>query len=491
MIGSKRRVPEKSAISEDKGKIAEAWSAWGMGEGSENVAGAVMKTTTMDGKPALSGFTLSQSKFNSIVNRDAKKDAPKRWKGPVPPSGYVLKRHVFQAEDENAARSSAGDSMDSGLGLDLKRRQEQRPSRSFVPKVLPPSSEGKTQPTSGKMLAKDGTELNFHAVRESMKSRFVTSAGTTFAQDSAPPNTDDHNIQNMDTEEWVQVTVTPWVPARLLCKRWGVPVPSTAGMSATSEAGAGGRVQSKEETYFRQTIYEPALAGQRQKDGGATKKTNGSKEIVSTNETSGRQTDHVITLDTLSEEVDRSPPPVRPSDKVFQAIFDAESESDMDISSSSSDDETEREDQDSSRIHHVITTTTTQQKKEIEESAPNHTIATMTNAKGVAPNEVIADTDTKLHCSDQMDNHDAPSVEGSGSSSSQSSKQSSKRTDEDRKKRKRKEKRRRKHNRRRDFTSESDEESIGYDSDHRKRRKQRKKHKHRSRPQHKKRRERS
>jgi hypothetical protein len=52
------------------------------------------------------------------------------------------------------------------LGLNLQRRREQRPSRSFVPKVLPPSAaddhnERHHRPkASGKLLARDGKELN-------------------------------------------------------------------------------------------------------------------------------------------------------------------------------------------------------------------------------------------------------------------------------------------------------------------------------------------
>mmetsp|Transcript_28569 Transcript_28569/g.51634 ORF Transcript_28569/g.51634 Transcript_28569/m.51634 type:complete len:960 (-) Transcript_28569:986-3865(-) len=481
MLGSRRKVAEKRVRAnkpEDKGKIADAWSAWGMGAGSEN--SATMKTTTMDGKSALPGFTLSQS--NTIASHQNKPNATKRWKGPILPSGYILKRHVFQTEDENAVKAGVVDRTDSGLGLDLQRRQ--RPSRS-IPKVLSPSSGKQNQPRSEKMLAKDGSELNFHAVQSGLKSRFVSSAGTSDAQKSATANNDDdNNTQNIGKEEWVQVTGIPWVPTRLLCKRWGVPVPSTAGMSATGEGSTGGKLQSKEENYFRQAIYEPAVAAQRQKGEDVLKGSNGRKDAMSTSVNVGHRIDHGIIL---GEEDDTGPPPVRPSNDIFQAIFDAES--DMDISSSDDDDdELERD-----GLH-----TATQTEKDIEDSAPNDADNQMNNSNGTAPNEGIADTNTKHQPQIQMDNDDASSADGSVSSSSQSSKQRRKRrrhhrrsrddgdyTDEDRKKRKRKEKHRRKHHRRRrDSANESDEKSNGYDSDNHSR-KRNKKHKHRSHSRHK------
>ncbi|KAL7533677.1 hypothetical protein ACHAXR_005381 [Thalassiosira sp. AJA248-18] len=490
-IGSRRKAAEKRLNeSEDKGEIADAWGAWGMGEGSENATGVTTKTTTMDGKPPLPGFKLSQSVLFNSDNPQTKPDTPRRWRGPTVPPGYVLKRHVFQIKDEHAANASGKDSMDSGLGLDLHNRQNQRPSRSFAPKVLPKLDDGQKQPTSQQMLAKDGTELKFHAVRESMKSRFVSSAGTTNAQEIAPAADGDSNSHNMDKEEWVQVTVTPWIPTRLLCKRWGVPVPSTAGMSAAGAVGSAGRLQNKEEEYFRQTVYEPA---QRQKDEDTPKGSNGKKGGVSTSISTYHRTNAGIMLDTAIGEGDTDPPPTRPSVEVFQSIFDAES--DMDISSSE-DDELQRDDQDKGASYTNPVHTTTQPKNTDEQDVD----AAKDNSKTAPMKDIISGATTKLSPPGKMDkasDGDDPSTAGGVSSSSQKSKQKHKRHrhhhrsrdvsnnfDEDEKKRS-KAKHRQRHRRRRHSDSDFDEESRGHASDD-SRRKKSKKHKHRSRSRHKK-----
>ena len=309
----------------------------------------------MDGRPPLSGFSLGRRRVDNCAGGAVPgtgSDAPGRRGGPMmPPAGYVLKRHVFEVaaaaaydvddvDDGAFGARATEDGADCGLGLNLQRRREQRPSRSFVPKVLPPSAaddhnERHHRPkASGNLLARDGKELNFHAVRESMKNRFVaSSAGETNAPDTGappPPTVDDDDvivpgIRDLDEEEFVDVAETAWVPTRLLCKRWGVPVPSTVGMSAVTGGGRGR--QGKEEDYFRRTVYEPAVADRR-RDGDNTTKTttNGGEVGVSVS-------DGGATTGALDDESDDAgPPPTRPSAEVFRSIFDAES--DMDISSS-------------------------------------------------------------------------------------------------------------------------------------------------------------
>jgi len=486
-IGSRRKLAEKRPL-QDKGKIDEAWSVWGVGVG-QSASSFSTKITTMDGKPPLSGFTLSQSIDTSHLGNQ-KPDASKRWKGPMLPSGYVLKRHVFPIEDMNAAQVAAVDRTDSGLGLDLQRHG--RTPRSIIPKVLPPSSSGQKQnQTSEKMLARDGTELNFHAVRESMKNRFVSSTGTSNAnapESADAVNNESNNSQNMDKEEWVRVTVTPWMPTRLLCKRWGVPVPSTAAMSAaTGEEASGGRARRKEEDYFRQTIYEPALAVQRQKGEDMPKGSNVLKELNGEKVTSmsgngGHRSDNV-----LEQEEDAGPPPDRPSNDVFQAIFDAES--DMDISSSSEDDNGVEQERDGQH-------TTTQTKKGI--SAPNGLDDETNNSEKSNPNRIADTNNPKLDSPENNNNGEVSTTDGSDSYNSHIYAKRRKRrhhhrrsrndpddSDEDRTERKRGEKHRRKHHRRRRHSgSESDGESDGCGSDDYHERKKSKKHRHRSRSRH-------
>ena len=441
MATSKRKVSEqRPSGSEDKVKVADAWSAWGMGEGSDNISGGVaLKRTTMDGKPPLSGFTLGQSKFN-IFNAQTEVDAPKRWEGPMVPSGYVLKRHVFQPEDYNNVAANAMNALDAGLGLDLQHRQQpHQSSRSSAPKVLPPTSSGKLKqpPASEKMLAKDGSEMNFHAVKESMKSRFVSSSagGTDNTPDGTSVANDDK--QNMDKEEWVNVSVSSWMPTRLLCKRWGINVPTATGLMPSATSELGGKVQGKEESYFRQTIMAD------HPNAGNTTTTSAS----STNRGVGMQLDNYF----LEDGENSAPPPSRPSAEVFQSIFNAES----DMSISSDDDGSDGEEHVSNDER-----STTPAEKELEKR------------EDCIPNNETNGTKIQ-QTTNQVDN--GGDLVGDEDNSDSSSSVSSKR----KRKRRKKSDRRKDHRRRDDTNNSSDEESKRYYSDDNRRKRKKKKHKHR------------
>ncbi len=87
-------------------------------------------------------------------------------------------------------------------------------------------------------------ELNFNGVWESMKN--CLSHRQERPNIGAPPPTiidEDPVMQNLDEEEFVEVTSTAWMLTRWLCRQWGVPVPSTAGMSAMAAEGLAGRGQ--------------------------------------------------------------------------------------------------------------------------------------------------------------------------------------------------------------------------------------------------------
>jgi hypothetical protein len=334
----------------DTGTFSEVWNAWGT-DGINTGRTDTTNLRTTDGKPPLAGFVLGKNANSGSSGNDA---PPVRWTGPVLPSGYVLKRHVFRDEGIDSRWGNFVDGIthldrsDCGLGLNFQRRlQTQRrpvpivlPS-SFNQQTLRPTTTNTTTKPPGKMLARDGTELNFHAVRESMKSRFVTSSvGSTDDDDARRNRTttavdDDAEVEtkNLDEEEWINITITPWIPTRLLCKRWGVPEGMTAECLA-GEAVAGGttnRMRSNEETYFRDMVYDPAVADRCQRDGGIKEGITPLPSIV----------DRELALTTALYDDDESnditgfPPPTRPSTEIFRSIFDAD-ESDMDISSSSS-----------------------------------------------------------------------------------------------------------------------------------------------------------
>jgi hypothetical protein len=327
-LGSRKSKPSVNNFnsSGDQGEnIADAWSAWGFGTGSAAGHTATAKPLTQDGKPPLQGFILSRKVLPGV--RSITENANNRWEGPKVPSDYVLKRHVFAKEDNSDQSSVNGlDRNDYGLGLDLQARQSQnKPPRRQMPiQILPSSDTSKKAPE--KLLAKDGTALSFHAVRESMKNRFVSSTSTT--QDSfqeTAPNV----IENKDkrSEEWIDVTISTWMPARLLCKRWGVPIPTDDyGGAADSTVNT---KRTGEEEYFQNTIFDLTVAKRR--DQHASSETPSKQQTV----TAGSKPaafDEVN--DELFESDDRAAP-TRPSETIFRSIFDVESDMEM----SSDDDE--------------------------------------------------------------------------------------------------------------------------------------------------------
>jgi G patch domain-containing protein 1 len=316
----------KRKSREGERSVADAWDAWGLGGGTSSAS-----AVTSDGKPALPGFQL-ESRHQNNDNRQTK-----RWAGPMIPSGYVLKRHVFQSEQgfKTAAAAYSVDNTDIGLGLDLQSRRQQRPSRSSVPKILPHSDQAQQQ---SQMRTRNGSELNFNAVKESMKNRFVSCSG-----DTAPLKSDDvvrgeNERDAKDKEEWITVTSSIWVPSRLLCKRWGVPFPSTSGAVVVTQATASTkeRVYTGEEAYFNETVLS------KQNQHNSNERSGGHSMGV---ESKNRE-DVVFTTEMVEED---TPPPTRPSDDLFRSIFD-DAGSDMEISSSDEDDDDEEEKQKANEV---------------------------------------------------------------------------------------------------------------------------------------------
>lgn len=268
---------------------ADAWGAWGMGD-SESTRTRTL--TTMDGRTPLTGFVVVGRNSSDDV-KSSESARKKRWRGPVVPSGYILKRHVFPAEVDDTLPPA-------------RKPSEAKKSAAKVPAVLPQLAK-----RSSKMLTKTGEELNFHEVKRSMQNRFVTSTGDS--GEARQPENEQASIgpRNLDEEEWIDVTVSSFLPSRLLCKRWGVPVPTGASSSAGDAQTS--KFKSSEDDFFRQTIYEPRLADRKQR--GAAP---------------GNEDLH------FNLEGEKHEPPSRPSEDVFREIFDVES-SDMEIS----DDEAE------------------------------------------------------------------------------------------------------------------------------------------------------
>lgn len=292
--------------------LADAWSAWGFGTGGSSNGS---KPLTQDGKPPLAGFILNrkfpESKFKNQTDIS-------RWEGPKVPPDYVLKHHVFSKEEISVVNSDKElDRNDCGLGLDLqsRRNQHRKSSKSNIPKVLP---SGDGEAPLQKMVAKDGTALNFHAVRESMKNRFVSSS-TEAASQTNNSNLDAPvlKVTNGEQEEWIDVTIATWIPARLLCKRWSVPIPAEYGSADVS----GGVKCSGEEAYFQNTIYDPAI-NQRDRDTSNDHSDVKKQPKESTEESTFFDT--TVQYDEQLELDERPEAPTRPSNAIFQSIFDVE-----------------------------------------------------------------------------------------------------------------------------------------------------------------------
>ena len=312
--GHSSKKPKSSMKDAEAGgeNLAEAWSSWGLGTAGSNGA---TKSVTQDGKPPLTGFVLG-GKFSNLQSNTGS-----RWEGPKLPPGYVLKRHVFATKELPGHSSDEKlDRSDFGLGLELQAQPHHKQSkRSEPPKVLPDSEPPKAP--AGKLLAKDGTALNFHAVRESMKNRFVSSSTS---QDTSQGVIPDPSVDSKEKDEWVHVTISTWMPARLLCKRWGVPIPADYQGEVASVKRGG------EEEYFQKTVFDPTVAKKREQEASNETAVDIKKQTALTT----KQLAISASLNETVIEDDRAAP-TRPSESVFQSIFDVES--DMDVSDEEND----------------------------------------------------------------------------------------------------------------------------------------------------------
>ncbi|KAL7471435.1 hypothetical protein ACHAXS_011723 [Conticribra weissflogii] len=317
-VGRKNRRDQsghKASRDEDK-ELEDAWSQWGkMGnidKKSDNkaiVISAPGHRKTNDGKPPLPGFQLSDEK--EFMNSN------KRWKGPSLPSGYVLKRHIFLPSTQNS-KIPVFDSHDSAPGLDL------RPNRATiarVPQVLPSSGYSRVADQSSSL---DRKQLNFDAVKESMKNRFVPSSGETINNIPDASAGYDRDGNEKDNEEWVTATTVAWLPSRLLCKRWGLPFPSSTNPSVSKDSRETGI--TGEEEYFRETVLEPAVEVDRKhRDLKSLPNRNDEIKKVSKSQCP-------VKIEPYGVEDDAIPIPNRPPTKLFRSIFDADSDSSLFLS---------------------------------------------------------------------------------------------------------------------------------------------------------------
>ena len=180
----------RSPAADDSSKsVADAWGAWGNDSESKRTL------TTMDGRAPLTGFIVVGSNESDDV-KSSESVRKKRWRGPVVPSGYILKRHAFPAEADDTSPSA-------------RKPSEAKKTSAKIPAVLPQPAK-----RSSKMLTKTGEELNFHEVKRSMQNRFVASTGAS--SEARQPENEQANIgpRNLDEEEWIDVAVSSFLPSR-------------------------------------------------------------------------------------------------------------------------------------------------------------------------------------------------------------------------------------------------------------------------------------
>jgi len=320
-----RKAGRKNQRAQNEGKgprendeaLEDAWSRWGkMGsidKKTETTASAISepgRLKTYDEKPPLPGFQLGHTK--ELMK------STNRWKGPTLPSGYVLKRHVFLPSDQNS-KMVALNVLDSALGLDLSSNLA---TIGRVPQVLPPLRYTRDADRTSSL---DQKQLNFDSVKSSMKNRFVPSSGETMNQSPETSADYDRDDNENDQEEWVPATFITWLPSRLLCKRWGLPFPSSVKAAVNEDTGESRR--KGEDVYFRETVLEPAVAVDR--------KNRESKTLPYDEKKRAPKSQGRGVIEPYGVDDNATPLPNRPTADVFRSIFDA----DLDSSLFSSDDE--------------------------------------------------------------------------------------------------------------------------------------------------------
>lgn len=314
-----KKAGRKNQLAKNDGKgprenheaLEDAWSRWGnMGsidKKTENTASATLgpgRLKTYDGKPPLPGFRLGHAK-------ELMKSA-KRWKGPFLPSGFVLKRHVFLPSDQSS-KTVAIDRLDSALGLDLSSN---RATIGRVPQVLPPLRYARDADRTSSL---DQKQLNFDSVKASMKNRFVPSSGETMNKSPETSTDYDRDENAKDKEEWVPATFITWLPSRLLCKRWGLPFPSSVNAAINEDTGESGR--KGEDVYFRETVLEPAVVVDRI--------NRESKTLPNGEKKKSPKSPGPCDIEPNGADDNATPLPNRPSADVFRSIFDADSDSSL------------------------------------------------------------------------------------------------------------------------------------------------------------------
>eukprot|EP00536_Pseudo-nitzschia_multiseries_P017078 jgi/Psemu1/223681/e_gw1.1369.2.1 len=330
----------------DAGDVFAAWAgADPSRKGKEAEASAGSKSTMPGSKPsdgrtrALGGFVVGDSIDTS----------KKRYAGPDIPRNYTIQRHKFGEHETPYVLEAISNAV----------RLQQKEERTFrVQQQQVQHQAQQRSATSDRPLTK-----NFTSLADAMKSRFTsessakqgsstTESTTAFPAGLHLPNPVQAKTDSTGSvaagasrsananakhasEIAIQRTVRSFVPNPLVCKRFRVPMPSSARLSNALVAADSATTKNKESIYFEREILQKA------REQAQTNNTQASRsEAAAAKDSDALEVDASATQDTNRDDdpEDHRTGIDRPSIERLRSIFDASSEE----FSSSEDEDDER-----------------------------------------------------------------------------------------------------------------------------------------------------
>jgi Protein of unknown function (DUF1604) len=332
-----------ATTNRNENKLAGVLSSFadtGTGIGSAATQKSNANVFTTDGRPPLPGFVMGGA-FSSHMT-------PKRYRGPDVPSNYEVIRREFGPNELPSVLKALSHAVQLEV-VDQKRRQvmdealrinasSNRPSRQLFQSKISNNTPKFLEHRSNAPMAGGA----FSGLAVAMKSRFTsvteTPHSTQLESGLRQPSKDkvedtkqyeiaNEGISQSNASE-IKITRTmhPFVPHRLLCKRFHVPVPLA---SSAQHAPGLGRVT--EASYFEQEILNPATLNKR--DDKAEKKEPATTSNCSLSRAVFDE-DGVLKDEALGSITIESPgAETRPSMETYKSIFEPKSEDETDLDS--------------------------------------------------------------------------------------------------------------------------------------------------------------
>lgn len=291
---------------------------------------------TADGRRPLSGFVLGGSSYK----------AQQRYPGPEVPLSYQVKQHEFGPDEHPLVLKTLSRAVQLEA-VDQKRQQaldealkanatSNAPSNRLSFAERSRDTPEPTAPMAGKTFAglAQAMKNRFTSVVEGnddkplqaglrIPSREVKDQASDNAVFGSPPETGQASSRKADIK--VTRTTYPFMPHRLLCKRFHVPAPM-GGMQ--NGAGAPGEDRTTEASYFQHEILNPATSS-------AISARNQNTAAVTKNRSAAVRDlfDEDGALKTTEEQSTTAQAENRPSMQTYKSIYEPQSEDDEDSTS--------------------------------------------------------------------------------------------------------------------------------------------------------------